>query len=161
MTTSPVDAESASRNPAGQLHSRAIAVSHLVSRLLAAPNLRIRCWHRCLPTCRPITLSGWQPGWERSSADDDPPMVLPAPDEPVPFELHIKSLFRRHDRQSVTFAFDLWDYQNVKDHGEEILHRRSTDRCPATGPASGLRPSGDGSSPEFRRSATSRNMTLP
>ncbi len=38
MTTSPTDPESASRTPAGQLHSRAIAVSHRVSQLLAAPS---------------------------------------------------------------------------------------------------------------------------
>ena len=67
------------------------------------------------------------------SADDDPPMVLPAPDEPVSFEHHIKSLFRRHDRQSMTFAFDLWDYQSVMDHGEEILHRLVDGSMPCDG----------------------------
>jgi truncated hemoglobin YjbI len=67
------------------------------------------------------------------SADDDPPMVLPGPDEPVTFEHHINSLFRRHDRQSMTFAFDLWDYQDVKDHGEEILHRLVDGSMPCDG----------------------------
>ena len=67
------------------------------------------------------------------STDDDPPMVLPGPDEPVSFDHHIKSLFRRHDRQSMTFAFDLWDYQNVKDHGEEILARLVDGSMPCDG----------------------------
>jgi hypothetical protein len=60
-------------------------------------------------------------------------MVLPAPDEPVSFERHIKTLFRQHDRQSMTFAFDLWDYQSVKDHGEEILHRLVDGSMPCDG----------------------------
>ncbi|HEY1989970.1 MAG TPA: CDGSH iron-sulfur domain-containing protein [Acidimicrobiales bacterium] len=67
------------------------------------------------------------------AADDDLPMVLPGPDEPVSFEHHIKSLFRRHDRQSMTFAFDLWDYQGVKDHGEEILRRLDDGSMPCDG----------------------------
>ena len=69
----------------------------------------------------------------RPSAGDDPPMVLPAPDEPVSFERHIKTLFRRHDRQSMTFAFDLWDYQSVMDHGEEILRRLVDGSMPCDG----------------------------
>jgi truncated hemoglobin YjbI len=67
------------------------------------------------------------------SEDEDPPMVLPEPDEPVSFEHHIKSLFRRQDRQSMTFAFDLWDFQSVKDHGEEILRRLVDGSMPCDG----------------------------
>ncbi|HWD53090.1 MAG TPA: CDGSH iron-sulfur domain-containing protein [Acidimicrobiales bacterium] len=67
------------------------------------------------------------------STDDGPPMVLPGPDEPVSFEHHIKSLFRRRDRQSMTFAFDLWDFKDVKDHGEEILHRLADGSMPCDG----------------------------
>jgi CDGSH-type Zn-finger protein/truncated hemoglobin YjbI len=73
-------------------------------------------------------ISGMAP-----SEDDDPPMVLPGPDEPVSFEHHVKLLFRRHDRQSMTFAFDLWDYQSVKDHGEEILQRLVDGSMPCDG----------------------------
>jgi CDGSH-type Zn-finger protein/truncated hemoglobin YjbI len=67
------------------------------------------------------------------STDEEPPMVLPGPDEPVSFERHIKSLFRRHDRQAMTFAFDLWDYQNVKDQSEEILQRLTDGSMPCDG----------------------------
>jgi CDGSH-type Zn-finger protein/truncated hemoglobin YjbI len=67
------------------------------------------------------------------SAADDPVVVLPEPDEPVSFDRHIKTLFRRQDRQSMTFAFDLWDYQSVKDHGEEILRRLTDGSMPCDG----------------------------
>jgi truncated hemoglobin YjbI/CDGSH-type Zn-finger protein len=64
---------------------------------------------------------------------DDPPVGLPGRDEPVSFDRHIKSLFRRRDRESMTFAFDLWDYQSVKDHGEAILQRLTDGSMPCDG----------------------------
>jgi truncated hemoglobin YjbI len=67
------------------------------------------------------------------SAADDPAVVLPEPGEPVSFARHIKTLFRRRDRQSMTFAFDLWDYDSVKDHGEEILRRLTDGSMPCDG----------------------------
>ncbi len=40
--------------------------------------------------------------------ETEPEPALPAAGETVRFEQHIKPLFRRHDRQSMSFAFDLW-----------------------------------------------------
>jgi len=55
--------------------------------------------------------------------EDKPPVVLPAADEPVRYEKHIKPLFRARDRQSMTFAFDLWAFADVKQHATAILER--------------------------------------
>lgn len=60
-------------------------------------------------------------------------MVLPAPDEPVSFERHIKSLFRRHDRQSMKAAFDLWAYDEVKHNAHAILERVRNGSMPCDG----------------------------
>jgi hypothetical protein len=51
------------------------------------------------------------------------PIVLPAPDEPVRYEKHIRQLFGERDRKSMSFAFDLWSYADVQSHAEEILER--------------------------------------
>jgi len=48
---------------------------------------------------------------------------MPAADEPVSFERHIKPLFRPMDRESMTFAFDLWDVDDVRSNGLAILDR--------------------------------------
>ena len=50
-------------------------------------------------------------------------MTLPAPDEPVSFARDIKPLFREMDRDSMTFAFDLWDVDDVRSNAEAILDR--------------------------------------
>ncbi len=50
-------------------------------------------------------------------------MTLPAPDEPVSFAQDIKPLFREMDRDSMTFAFDLWDVDDVRSNAEAILDR--------------------------------------
>ena len=50
-------------------------------------------------------------------------MTLPAADEPLRFEAHIKPLFRQTDRQSMTWAFDLWAYKDVSAHAPAILDR--------------------------------------
>ncbi len=62
--------------------------------------------------------------------DDETPVVLPAADEPVRFEKHIKPLFRARDRQSMTFVFDLWSYDDVRTHAEAILTRLSNGTMP-------------------------------
>jgi CDGSH-type Zn-finger protein/truncated hemoglobin YjbI len=56
-----------------------------------------------------------------STSADEPPVALPAPGETVSFEAHIKPLFRARDRQSMTFAFDLWSYPDVQAHAAGIL----------------------------------------
>lgn len=57
-------------------------------------------------------------------------MVLPATDEPVRFEKHIKPLFRARDRQSMMFVFDLWAYDDVRAHADAILTRLSNGTMP-------------------------------
>ena len=65
--------------------------------------------------------------------EDQTPVVLPAADEPVRFEKHIKALFRAQDRQSMTFVFDLWSYDDVRAQGEAILTRLSNGSMPCDG----------------------------
>ena len=50
-------------------------------------------------------------------------VALPAADEPVRYEKHVKPLFRSRDRQSMTFVFDLWSYDDVGQHAAAILAR--------------------------------------
>jgi CDGSH-type Zn-finger protein/truncated hemoglobin YjbI len=66
-------------------------------------------------------------------AVDDPPVVLPAADEPLSFDAHIKSFFRQHDRQSMKFAFDLWSCTDVRLHSTEILERLRSGSMPCDG----------------------------
>ncbi|HYB00608.1 MAG TPA: hypothetical protein VED37_10370 [Ktedonobacteraceae bacterium] len=45
-------------------------------------------------------------------------------DNSVPsFARDIKPLFREKDRDEMKFAFDLWDYNDVRTHAEDILER--------------------------------------
>jgi CDGSH-type Zn-finger protein/truncated hemoglobin YjbI len=62
------------------------------------------------------------------------PVTLPGPDEPVSFDAHVKPLFRRKDRQSMRFAFDLWSYDDVVQHGPAILDRLKAGTMPCDGP---------------------------
>jgi hypothetical protein len=58
---------------------------------------------------------------------------VPAKDEPVTFDEHIKSFFRSRDRQSMKFAFDLWSYNDVKAHAREILEQVRNGSMPCDG----------------------------
>ena len=61
-----------------------------------------------------------------SSAPTTPPtqeVTLPGPGERPRFAEHIKVLFRDRDRQAMRFAFDLWSYDDVRDHAQAILER--------------------------------------
>jgi CDGSH-type Zn-finger protein/truncated hemoglobin YjbI len=58
---------------------------------------------------------------------------LPAADQPVGFEQHIKPLFRERDRKSMKFAFDLWSYEDVRDNAEAILERVKAGTMPCDG----------------------------
>ncbi len=48
----------------------------------------------------------------------------------VQFELHIRPLFRRKDRDSMLWSFDLWDYEAVKANAVNILNRLKVDMPP-------------------------------
>lgn len=64
---------------------------------------------------------------------DEAPVELPAEDESVSFEQHIKPLFRTRDRQSMRFAFDLWSHDDVTEHGAAILARVRNGTMPCDG----------------------------
>ena len=50
------------------------------------------------------------------------------------FEQDIKPLFRERDRQSMDFAFDLWEYEDVRDDAQAILGRLTAGSMPCDGP---------------------------
>jgi CDGSH-type Zn-finger protein/truncated hemoglobin YjbI len=61
------------------------------------------------------------------------PVTLPAAGAPVSFGQHIKPLFRRMDRESMKFAFDLWSYEDVRTHARAILNRLQLGTMPCDG----------------------------
>lgn len=58
---------------------------------------------------------------------------LPAVDEQVGFDQHIKALFRQRDRQSMKFAVDLWAYDDGSRHSGAILERLRAGTMPCDG----------------------------
>ena len=65
--------------------------------------------------------------------EEQPQVALPGPADTVEFAKHIKALFRKHDRQSMQFAFDLWSYSDVNKHAEAILERLRNGSMPCDG----------------------------
>ena len=49
------------------------------------------------------------------------------------FAAHIRPLFRQRDRQSMSFAFDLWSYDDVRAHAADILARLQDGSMPCDG----------------------------
>jgi len=45
----------------------------------------------------------------------------------------IRPLFRQSDRESMQFAFDLWNYQDVRRHATDILERLTDGSMPCDG----------------------------
>jgi len=60
-------------------------------------------------------------------------MTMPAADRPVSFARDIKPLFRRSDRAAMTFAFDLWDVDQVRSNADAILGRLQEGTMPCDG----------------------------
>lgn len=60
-------------------------------------------------------------------------MTMPAADQPVSYEAHIKPLFRSYDRDSMQFAFDLWDVDDVRANADAILGRLKQGSMPCDG----------------------------
>ncbi|MGV9386869.1 MFS transporter [Nonomuraea sp. NPDC003707] len=88
----------------------------------------------CLTTCRSaIDRTRVTCRRESSRSDSRPPLRLPAPEEPLSFEAHIKQLFRPQDRRSMSFAFDLWSCEDVSHHAEAILDRLREGTMPCDG----------------------------
>ncbi len=76
--------------------------------------------------------------WSRVHATADPvaeelPPELPGPDEPVSYAAHIQPMFRQRDRDSMSFAFDLWSHDDVSSHAEVILERLRAGTMPCDG----------------------------
>jgi hypothetical protein len=46
------------------------------------------------------------------------------------FVQDIKPLFRESDREAMEYAFDLWSYQDVSAHAQDILERLSDGTMP-------------------------------
>jgi hypothetical protein len=60
-------------------------------------------------------------------------VTMPSADQPVSFAQHIKPLFRPTDRQSMAFAFDLWDIDDVRSNADAILGRLRQRTMPCDG----------------------------
>jgi CDGSH-type Zn-finger protein/truncated hemoglobin YjbI len=67
------------------------------------------------------------------SESNEPETALPAEGDDVTFAAHIKSLFRASDRKSMSFAFDLWSYDDVRKHAEQIAQRLRDGTMPCDG----------------------------
>jgi CDGSH-type Zn-finger protein/truncated hemoglobin YjbI/ferredoxin len=61
------------------------------------------------------------------------PVALPSPGEAVSFAKHIKPLFRKMDRDSMKFAFDMWSPHDVAQHAAAILQRLEAGTMPCDG----------------------------
>ncbi len=94
------------------------------------PNMPMpRWWWACdaTPGSRVTALA---PDDGEAAASD---IELPAADEAVSFERHIKPLFRERDRTSMKFAFDLWSYDDVRANADGILARVKNGTMPCDG----------------------------
>ena len=60
-------------------------------------------------------------------------IIYPSADEQISFDKHIKQLFRKKDRQSMSFIFDLWKAEDVKKYADEILKRLENGTMPCDG----------------------------
>lgn len=54
-------------------------------------------------------------------------------DESPSFESDIRPLFREQDQRSMTFAFELWAYNDVRAHADAILGRLRDGSMPCDG----------------------------
>lgn len=93
------------------------------------------------PETMPVPRWNWgtagPPGSRDSAlapgAEADDPLAPPAHDEPVSFAQHIRPLFRAMDRQSMTWALDLWSRDDVARYAAGILNRVANGSMPCDG----------------------------
>jgi hypothetical protein len=81
-------------------------------------------------------VAGATPGSRVSALAPQPEeaaVSTPAADEPLSYDTHIRPLFRERDRASMTFAFDLWSYDDVSEHADAILTRVREGSMPCDG----------------------------
>ena len=72
-----------------------------------------------------------RPAEDEKAADQEVP--LPGPGQPVSFGAHIRPLFTERDRQSMSFAFDLGSYDDVRAHADGIMARLADGSMPCDG----------------------------
>jgi CDGSH-type Zn-finger protein/truncated hemoglobin YjbI len=92
------------------------------------------------PSQQPVPRWDWGPGGPPAAEaappaaeTDEPEEQLPGPDQQVGFAAHIKPLFRERDRQSMSFAFDLFSYADVRIRAADILGRLQGGSMPCDG----------------------------
>lgn len=96
------------------------------------------------PVHMPMPHWDWQtasgpPSSRVSALVEDPepegetPVALPDATETVGFQAHIKPMFRRRDQQAMSFVFDLWSYDDVREHAEGVLSRLRDGSMPCDG----------------------------
>ena len=71
--------------------------------------------------------------WGSDSRSTAPPSAEGTPVQPISFEEDVKTLFRSRDRESMQFAFDLWSYDDVSAHADEIRARVRSGTMPCDG----------------------------
>jgi truncated hemoglobin YjbI/CDGSH-type Zn-finger protein/uncharacterized Fe-S cluster protein YjdI len=114
------------------------------ARLPAEPEFRAAFtsfieWDAASPPDKPTPRWDWGPPGPPSikvpeaQDDADQQVTLPEPGQAVSFAAHIKPLFRKKDRDSMSFALDLWSYDDVKAHAADILERVSNGSMPCDG----------------------------
>jgi CDGSH-type Zn-finger protein/truncated hemoglobin YjbI len=89
----------------------------------------------------PTPVWGWGPAGPPPAADpvemanvpDEAGARPPGPGQTVGFAAHIKPLFRERDRQSMSFAFDLWSYDDVRTRAPDILSKLRDGSMPCDG----------------------------
>jgi CDGSH-type Zn-finger protein/truncated hemoglobin YjbI len=90
-----------------------------------------------MPVPRWWWVCGAKPGSRISALaaqrDVQEPIAVLGLDAPLHFTQHIKPLFRKMDRESMSFVFDLWSYSDVSKHATEILRRLENGTMPCDG----------------------------
>jgi CDGSH-type Zn-finger protein/truncated hemoglobin YjbI len=94
------------------------------------PNMPVPRWWWVCNATPGGRVSAWA---QNSGKKSDPDIKLPGVDEIPSYDLHIKSLFRAMDRESMRFVFDLWSYDDVTKHATMILHRLRAGTMPCDG----------------------------
>jgi hypothetical protein len=59
--------------------------------------------------------------------------MSPSGDVPVSFAESVKPLFRESDRSAMSWAFDLWSYDDVSANADEIATQLETGSMPCDG----------------------------
>ena len=93
------------------------------------PNMPMPRWWWVCDATPSARVSALEPDDEMSEVS----LELPAPDQAVGFEQHIKPLFRERDRKSMRFAFDLWSLEEVSRNAQAILERVKAGTMPCDG----------------------------